>query len=305
LFLLPDGRLRPSWRFVVAVLWVLIATSVAATIAQLAFSGRDLAREAVFRPALLLFLLLGFRFFLRVLNDVRQRPLAAMGLDMRHRMGRQILAGLAIGTALVGATVAVIGATGNLTIRLALNDHTAGSFFAVVFILATAAMAEEAMFRGYPFQSLVEAAGPTTAIVILSALFGFAHFLNPHFSWPAAINTIVIGILLAIAYLRTRSLWLPWGIHFAWNFVLGVVLGLPVSGVTKFAVLGLGTAAGPSWATGGSYGIEASWTATGIVLVGIAVTWWVSGWHALQRQSTPATLAGGATAPASENAHLS
>lgn len=285
LFLLADGRLRPSWRFVVAAIWVMIALSMASNLAQMAFSTRDLAREAVFRPVLLFLLLLGFRFFLRVFNDVRRRPLASMGLDIRDRWLRQFAAGLVIGAALVLTTVAVIWAAGNLTIQVAFTDHTVSRLALVVFILATAAMAEEVMFRGYPFQSLMEVAGPAAAILIVSALFGLSHFMNPHFSWAAAINTIVIGVLLAIAYLRTRSLWLPWGIHLAWNFVLGVAFGLPVSGVTKFAVLGWGTANGPSWATGGSYGIEASWSATGVVFVGIAATWWISGWKALRRQS--------------------
>ena len=77
--------------------------------------------------------------------------------------------------------------------------------------------------------------------------------------------------LLAAAYLRTRSLWMPWGVHFAWNLTLGLGFGLPVSGLSDFAVAVQGTAQGPEWLTGGSYGIEASLTGTVIILVGLLV----------------------------------
>ena len=76
------------------------------------------------------------------------------------------------------------------------------------------------------------------------------------FGWRLILK--VAGVLLAAAYLRSRALWLPWGIHLAWNAVLGVGFGLPVSGLTQFAVVVQGTAQGPEWLTGGGYGLEAS-----------------------------------------------
>ena len=53
------------------------------------------------------------------------------------------------------------------------------------------------------------------------------------------INTFGFGLVLGYAYLRSRDLWLPIGIHFGWNWAL-VVFGLNVSGfkmgVTGFVV---------------------------------------------------------------------
>src|SRR5664279_2706797 len=82
-----------------------------------------------------------------------------------------------------------------------------------------------------------------------------------------------IGFLLAIAYLRTKALWLPWGIHFAWNAVLGLLLGLPVSGLRLFNVAVHGTAIGPKWLTGGSYGIEASAPGALAIVAGLILIW--------------------------------
>ena len=130
-------------------------------------------------------------------------------------------------------------------------------------------MAEELMFRGYPFQRLVEATGAGGAVAVAAALFGMAHLLNPHASTVGFINTILIGILFAVAYLRSGSLWLPWGMHWAWNTVLATV-GLPVSG--NDMSVGVHTAVeGPKWLTGGAYGPEASLAATVAVVVGLAV----------------------------------
>ena len=119
------------------------------------------------------------------------------------------------------------------------------------------------MFRGYPFQHLEQGIGAIGAIAVFSVLFGAVHLANPGASLWGLVNTILIGVLLAISYLRTRALWLPWGIHFGWNFALGVLFGLPVSGLRLFNVVVRTTVSGPNWVTGGSYGVEASATLGG------------------------------------------
>jgi hypothetical protein len=145
------------------------------------------------------------------------------------------------------------------------------AILAVTYITAVAAMAEEVAFRGYPFQRLVDGIGPIGGIVLLSFFFGAIHLGNPHASLWGFLNTIEIGAFLAVSYLRTRSLWMPWGIHFGWNLTLGMLLGLPVSGINEFTVAVQGTAVGPDWLTGGSYGIEASLTGTLVVAASFLV----------------------------------
>jgi hypothetical protein len=83
----------------------------------------------------------------------------------------------------------------------------------------------------------------------------------------ATVNTALVGIPFSIAYLRTRMLWLPIGMHLAWNFVQGFVLGLPVSGVRAPVSILRGEATGSKLLTGGEYGPEAGLLATGIIIV--------------------------------------
>ena len=164
----------------------------------------------------------------------------------------------ALGAGMVVVSVAFMAAVGRVELHwVGGGPRVAVMILGVAYITAVAAMNEEAAFRGYPFQRLVEGIGPVGGIVLLSVLFGALHLGNPHVSLWGLLNTIEIGAFLAVAYLRTRSLWMPWGIHFGWNFTLGVVFGLPVSGLNDFAIAVQGTAEGPLWLTGGSYGIEA------------------------------------------------
>ena len=135
-------------------------------------------------------------------------------------------------------------------------------------MLMAAAADEELIFRGYPFQRLVEVAGPVLAVVVVSALFGAAHLRNPFQNWISTLNTALVGVLLAICYLRTRALWLPLGIHFAWNFVQGFVLGMPVSGVTFHHGILQAKISGPFWLTGGAYGPEGSILSLGVIAAG-------------------------------------
>jgi len=68
---------------------------------------------------------------------------------------------------------------------------------------------------------------------------------------------MLAGIMLGVAYLRTRSLWFPLGVHWAWNWALGGLFGLPISGMKIVShPLLEATDTGPVWLTGGSYGIE-------------------------------------------------
>ncbi len=143
-----------------------------------------------------------------------------------------------------------------------------GSFSLMLF--AVAAANEEAIFRGYPFQRLAESITPVGAIAATSALFGLAHLANPHRTWISTLNTALVGIPFAIAYLRTRSLWMPIGMHFIWNFLMGFFLGLPVSGFTISASALTARVQGPTWLTGGDYGPEGGLLAMGAILVGTA-----------------------------------
>ena len=270
-----DGKLRLGWRIVLGILLVLAANFLAGAIANAAANSQR-SFEAVYRPTLLVLLLAWFSAMLLFADRTDANPLQALGLG-RSRAFSDSLLGMLIGASCIGAGVATIAAFGGVSFSLRMNRHAAALLVVEVFILATGAMAEEIMFRGYPFQRILEGAGPAVAIFVLSVFFGIAHRWNPHAREVALlsfVNTIFVGVLLAFAYLRVRNLWLPWGVHFAWNGVLGVLFGLPVSGLNDFSVVVHGKATGPVWLTGGPYGIEGGLAGTLAILVGFFPIYW-------------------------------
>jgi CAAX protease family protein len=264
-----DGRLRSGWRFGLSVFFFVVVNSFAIDLANSWAGPSDRKFELFYRPVLMIFLLVAFSVLLKTLDRVEGNPLPAMGLVPRHVLHDGLL-GLIAGTVMVAVAVLPIAIGYRLSLHMVLSRHSLKLACAVLFILATGAMAEEIAFRGYPFQRLVDATGAAAAIGLSSALFGAVHLRNPHASIFSLINTIAIGIVIAVAYLRTRALWLPWGLHFGWNLTLGLVFGLPVSGITQFGVVVRGVATGPGWLTGGQYGIEGGAAGTVGIVAGLS-----------------------------------
>ena len=142
----------------------------------------------------------------------------------------------------------------------------------VLFILAGAF--EELLFRGYAFQTLLRGAPTIVPILLLSVFFGVAHWENEGRSLFSTANTVLAGIWLSIAYLRTRSLWFPTALHFTWNWMMGAFFGIPVSGLQIIQHPILLTSSGdPVWLTGGSYGSEGGAAATVALIIGTVVIW--------------------------------
>src|SRR5205085_10431659 len=144
----------------------------------------------------------------------------------------------------------------------------------LVFVFAGAA--EELLFRGYPLQTVRRANLAWLGIFLTSVPFAAVHLNNSHaVAGFTFINTALAGVWLAVAYLRTRSLWLPLGLHWSWNWVQASLLGLPVSGIERIAPASLLRAvnAGPDWLTGGAYGIEGGAACTIALLISTLVIW--------------------------------
>jgi len=268
-----EGRLKPAWAFLLSALIACAAFMASGYFAAAVAGNHILQFEAVFRTCLVGLLLVEFSWLLTVGNHVESHRLAAQGLPISPGWAIQFFVGGALGLVLVGIAVGAVAIAGRVAIRGTWAPHPLYRLALVLLVLLVGALAEELMFRGYPFQRLVEAIGPAGAILVFSMLFGLVHILNPGASLWGLLNTVAIGVVLSVAYLRTGALWLPWGLHFAWNATLGLVFGLPVSGIRLFNVVVHADATGPRWLTGGTYGIEASLPGAVAVLLGLAVVW--------------------------------
>jgi CAAX protease family protein len=149
--------------------------------------------------------------------------------------------------------------------RAPADPRSPGTVVFVVLLLAAGATGEELFFRGYGFQLLLAAVGPYATILPVGIVFALLHGANPNSSWLGIVNTAGFGILFGYAYLRSRDLWLPIGLHFGWNLTFPL-FGVNLSGL-RIVMTGyeMSWTAGALW-SGGEYGPEAS-VLTSAVLV--------------------------------------
>ena len=280
------GRLRSGWRLLIFVLIFLIlsillgaAAKVATILTSELAPSRGLAHyieNVIFRLVLLVAALAAGFICTRWLEGL---PWRALGLWLHSRWWRDFLVGSLIGIASLALATGIATAGGGLSFTIsgqeaALQVGATLIFSALLFILA--ALAEEALFRGYPLQTLTRAKLAWLAVFLTSVPFAAIHLRNPNVAAGFTfINTALAGVWLAVAYLRTRSLWFPLGVHWAWNWALGSLFGLPVSGITDLAPYPLlhGSDLGPARPTGGSYGIEGGLACTITLIVSTIFIW--------------------------------
>ena len=262
IFLNASHELRAGWKFAAYVIFffvVLFATRVAFSLAgDLNFPENSLAflfvnEAALFVPTVAA-LLLTTRF-------VDHRPLKTFGIGFLPEWQRDLGKGLGLGAGMVTFLLLGCFTFGYVRIAWTANQAPATTLIGILTLLFVAAANEELLFRGFPLQVLIEAMGRWPAIAALSVLFGLAHTGNPHPSLLGVINTMLAGVLLSVAYVKTRSLWLPYGIHVGWNVGLGFILGFPLSGYDLASLWTTGIA-GSDTILGGDYGPEGGVLAT-------------------------------------------
>jgi hypothetical protein len=283
------GRLRAFARFAVAGVWFYVAGPLASILTGLITHG-DCA-QLLYRAIMLVLLLGGFSLMGMVL-DGQDEPFKTMGLVKRATAWREWGIGAALGWGMVVLAVLPMAVTGAMRTSFWLEPRAFWLFAINLGTLAAAALAEEVAFRGYPFQRLMESVGPVMATVVMSVFFGVVHIWNTDASLISVLVTMLAGVLFSVAYLRTRALWLPWGMHFAWNVSMGVMLGLPVSGNISFATVLQTATVGPNWLTGGAYGPEAGLFTFVVLVIGIVVLVRVTRDYAWEYTHVPIVAAG-------------
>ncbi len=189
----------------------------------------------------------------------RKTP-AAMGLGRQGSIADVLTGGLVGGFIFATALAAAVsGGFAQINPDLAKLSMEAMALSALGVTLASAG--EEVMMRGFVLQELMSKFSTAASVVVSSLLFTALHggaLVQSNMAVIGALNIFLASVLLSLAYLATRSLWLPIGIHAGWNVMQGPVLGINVSGNDLASGWQPVTFSGPEMMTGGSFGFEAS-----------------------------------------------
>jgi len=175
--------------------------------------------------------------------------------------------GVLIGLAMFGAVILNIAFLGGYEVR---GVGSVTGMTAILGFMVAVAVTEELLYRGVLFRVVEEKLGTWLALVLSGLVFGFAHLPNPGATvWSSLAIAIEAGLMLGAAYVATRNLWVPIGVHFAWNFAQGGIFSTSVSGQNAPQGLLDGVTSGPVILTGGDFGPEASIYS---VVAGVVVT---------------------------------
>jgi CAAX protease family protein len=297
-FLFNDaGRLRSGWRLLLFVLLYLIVLSILGTVVRMALAlAPDRAAQAILtglggwlvQGAFLLVSAVLVGWACGALFE--GLPFRALGWSPHKGWLRDLLLGTGLGAVSLLLAWTLAAALGGFRLTLvgaSLLPLAAKTLLGAAVVFICAGAAEEALFRGYPLQTMTRAGLAWVGILLTCVFFGWVHLNNPNmpegyalFNIPYLrffnklfnipfLNTALAGVWLGVAYLRTRSLWFPLGVHWSWNWTMGAVVGLPVSGINEITSQSLLRTVdhGPAWLTGGTYGIEGGLACTIVLII--------------------------------------
>lgn len=292
IFFNSQHQLRNGW-------WILIFIAILAVSRQLYKPIKGLLTELgastlQLEPlALMLLLLVSWSCLL-----LRRQRLADLGLAFDPRWWQQLLFGTAAGMAMMGLIAILMwvfsAATFGINPQFQATDLALGAY-----LLLLAAALEELLYRGFIFQRLLDGLGVWPTQLLFAAIFAAGHWDNPGLEGSAKVvamlDLVLASLLFGLAYLKTRSLALPLGLHFGWNWVQGYLLGFQVSGYEHNGWLLPQLQAQPDWLTGGKFGAEATVFA---LVVDCLALWLLWRWRGVAQMTTSAEPKPNAVEPA-------
>lgn len=215
---------------------------------------------------------------------VDRQPPEGLGIRFAPGWWRGLFIGLGLGAIMMFTIVNLELFVGWMTLT-PLFDLTewwmAGLLlFAYAFHQSFVAGGEELVMRGYIQQNLTTRLSIPLSVVFSSVMFAILHL--PRIIWgnvPALLAVIMFvnmalgGFLLGWAFMKTRTLWLPIGIHFSWNYVQYHIIGIGGQGINIVNNMGI------ELLTGGIVGPEAGLLGTLAFLLLILAVWLLpKGW---------------------------
>lgn len=260
LFVNSERKLRNGWWVAIFFLGLAVVVFPAIILSSRVHYQLTLADQALMIAAVTI-----------LCQVLRRRPIVEVTGRPDIRWLSQFGAGVAAGALLMAVPALVLTSIG--AIRWQFGMFAVAPLITGAETMAAVAIAEELLFRGFFFQRLVAGLGAWPAQLVVGGLFLLTHLNNPGMTgttrfW-AGINIFLASILFGVAFLRTRSLAMPIGIHFMANVTQGPILGFGVSGNGEAGVLKPSFSGAPQWLTGGAFGLEASLPGLICVVIGV------------------------------------
>jgi membrane protease YdiL (CAAX protease family) len=172
---------------------------------------------------------------------------------------RSFSAGTLLGVAATGCSLLLVWIFGGG--HLVFDSTRIGSYFyyiiPLVGALLLAALGEEWLFRGYPLTKIGTMYGHGWAIALTSLLFTVTHWGGEGWGLIAILNLMLFAVILGLLRCGQGGIAAAWGFHFGWNVLLALT-GATLTAQEFDIPMVRFAKEGPTWASGGAFGPEAS-----------------------------------------------
>jgi hypothetical protein len=256
----PNG-LRAGWRLLIFIA-ILVSLEYAASLGTGALVQR--VHPDKFTP---LGVLLSYGLFVLplllatwIMGRIEGRNFADYGLPWRAAFGCRFWQGAAFSftsLTLLLVTMRLVGvfSLGTITVHGWSAWEYAGAWIVPMFL---GVLLEDFLYRGYLLFTLTTGIGFWPSAIVTSLLMGGMHYFNPAGHGLGPVAATMYCLVTCLVLRRTGDLWMPLGIHLAWDWGESYFYGLQDAGFPAVGHLFEGRVHGSALLTGGTFGPEAS-----------------------------------------------
>jgi uncharacterized protein len=280
------SELRTGYRLLIFLAIVMALINARNLMVRRLAHGADDATLFLVREVMsfLIFLLASW-----IMGRIEGRTIADFGLPWRSMFGVQFWQGVLLGFGSISGLLVAMRGVGVFHFgSIALHGTDIWKWaivYAFVFILV--ALKEEFGARGYALFTFSAGIGFWPAALLSAAFFGYSHHGNSGEDWVGLFNAGAFGLLACLLLRRTGNLWMPIGLHTAFDWGETYFYGVANSGRALPGHLLNSSASGLAWLSGGTVGPEGSLLCT----LQIVVAWLIcAGWLREVKYPKPASV---------------
>ena len=200
---------------------------------------------------------------------VDRKPMATVGFTTRA-MFKDFGVGSGVGIVLLLVLLGILGVFDSVRVGTGRGPFDSELLWTTLALLFNTVQ-QEVLIHGYVQQMVRSKFGSAAGVVVSSILLVILHWTL--FQADALLlltNLFAAGVLLGLAFLYSRSLWLPIGIHFGWNYIQGPILGMPLTSIDLWNS-DLVYVVGSDYLTGGSMGLEGGIVGSVVLVAAAAI----------------------------------
>jgi len=180
---------------------------------------------------------------------------------------KEMPGGFAFGFLTISLSIFILYLLGHYQIISITTAHYSIKLFTLLMV---AALIEDLFIRGLIIRECENWLG-TNVTLIIGMLFEIWHIFNPNANLFSLFFDLVWGFTMAMLFVYTKRIWLPFFFHLGWNFAQPFY-GSNLTGLSDMGSIIQSKFNGPELFTGGAVGIENSvFTVTFLLLIGIVL----------------------------------